>query len=79
VQTPQAFRAAPLLAAYRHAAETGFEGTDTAACLEHGRRHGVADDVVLRAIPGSARNLKVTYAADLPLADRLLADRTDAR
>lgn len=34
VQTPQAFAARPLLAAYRQAAEDGFAGTDTAACLE---------------------------------------------
>ena len=34
VQTPQAFRAADLLAAYRRADADGFEGTDTAACLE---------------------------------------------
>ena len=34
VQTPQAFRAAPLLAAYRSAAADGFEGTDTAATFE---------------------------------------------
>ena len=33
VQTPQAFRAEPLLAAYREAHEDGFEGTDTAACV----------------------------------------------
>ena len=34
VQTPQAFRAPELLAAYRRADAEGFEGTDTAACLE---------------------------------------------
>ena len=34
IQTPQIFAAAPLLDAYHRAAEVGFEGTDTAACLE---------------------------------------------
>ncbi len=38
---PQAFRAEPLLAAYRAADADGFEGTDTAACLE--RYAGPAD------------------------------------
>ena len=33
MQTPQAFRAPELLAAYRAAADDGFEGTDTAACV----------------------------------------------
>ena len=34
VQTPQGFRAQPLLAAYEKALEEGFVGTDTAACME---------------------------------------------
>src|SRR6266511_836084 len=34
IQTPQAFRAAPLLDAYEAAARDGFAGTDTAACIE---------------------------------------------
>ena len=34
VQTPQAFRAVPLLEAHRRAAEDGYESTDTAACFE---------------------------------------------
>ena len=33
VQTPQAFRAAVLLEAYRRADDDGFDGTDTAACV----------------------------------------------
>lgn len=66
VQTPQAFRAAPLLAAYRAAAVDGFAGTDTAACLE---RYA---DLPVRAVPGGATNLKVTYAEDLRTAEALL-------
>lgn len=66
VQTPQAFAARPLLDAYRRAAEEGFEGTDTAACVER-----YAADVAIAAVPGSAGNLKVTYPEDVALADRL--------
>ncbi len=66
VQTPQAFRAGPLLAAYRSAAVDGFDGTDTAACLE---RYG---DVAIVAVPSPPTNLKVTYPEDLALAAALL-------
>ena len=67
VQTPQAFRAGPLLAAYECAAEDGFTGTDTAACVE---RYG---GLRVHCLPGDPRNLKVTYPQDLFLAERLLA------
>lgn len=70
VQTPQAFRAAPLLAAYRAAADDGFEGTDTAACLERYR-----PDVAIHAVASSPANLKITYPEDLVLASRLNAAR----
>jgi 2-C-methyl-D-erythritol 4-phosphate cytidylyltransferase len=69
VQTPQAFRAAPLLSAYRQAAGGSFEGTDTASCVQS----FTATDV--RVFPGSSTNLKVTYAPDVQLAERLLQDR----
>lgn len=65
VQTPQAFRAAPLLAAYRQAAVDGFEGTDTASCLERYAALPIA------AVPGSAVNLKITFPEDVALADAL--------
>ena len=66
VQTPQAFRAAPLLQAYAAAERDGFTGTDTAACVT------TYTDLRLRAVEGEAANLKVTWAEDLPLAERLL-------
>ncbi|HET9501060.1 MAG TPA: IspD/TarI family cytidylyltransferase [Marmoricola sp.] len=69
VQTPQAFTAATLLAAYRDADLDGFTGTDTAACLE--RYAGVT----AHSVPGSVANLKVTFPEDLALAERLLARR----
>ncbi len=67
VQTPQAFRAAPLLEAYAAARAAGYQGTDTSACLE------AHSPVPVRTVPGHRHNLKVTYAGDLPLAERLLA------
>ncbi len=67
VQTPQAFRAGPLLAAYRQAAADGYEGTDTAATFER-----YADDLPVVAVPGSATNLKITFPEDVAVAERLL-------
>ncbi|MFC4787176.1 IspD/TarI family cytidylyltransferase [Nocardioides sp. MAHUQ-72] len=65
VQTPQAFRAAPLLDAYTRAAHDGFEGTDTAACLERYATLPVA------AVPSTPVNLKITFPEDVTLASRL--------
>ncbi len=62
VQTPQAFRAPDLLAAYRAAASDGFEGTDTAACI------AAYADVTVAAVPSTALNLKITFPEDVALA-----------
>ncbi len=70
VQTPQAFRAEPLLAAYTAARAEGFAGTDTASCFE---RYAGLDVVCL---PGAAGNIKITYAEDLLLAERLIGGST---
>ena len=67
VQTPQAFRAAPLLEAYSRAEVDGFVGTDTASCVER------YTDVAVRCVPGDAGNVKITFPEDLFLAERLLA------
>ena len=67
VQTPQAFRAAALCAAYAAAATDGYRGTDTASSLE------AYGGIAVRIVPGSRQNLKVTYRHDLALAERLLA------
>ncbi len=69
VQTPQAFRALPLLQAFRAADRDGFEGTDTSSCVE---RYA---DLTVRTFPGRLDNLKVTYPHDIALAERLLAER----
>lgn len=66
VQTPQAFRARPLLDAYRAADRVGFEGTDTSSCVE------AYGDIRVRTFPGEQCNIKVTYARDLTVAEHLL-------
>ena len=66
VQTPQTFRAADLLAAYRAAEADGFTGTDTASCVE---RYA---DLTIAAVPSSPANLKITFPHDLQLAERLV-------
>jgi 2-C-methyl-D-erythritol 4-phosphate cytidylyltransferase len=68
VQTPQAYRAAPLLAAYDRAAEAGFDAVDTAQTIE---RYG---DLEVALVPGDERNLKITFEADLARA-RAMAPR----
>lgn len=67
VQTPQAFRALPLLEAYRLAEADGFVGTDTASCME---RYA---DIEVWCVGGDAGNIKITFPEDLFLAERLLA------
>lgn len=68
VQTPQAFRAADLLAAYAQAAADGFDGTDTGATLER-----YASGVRIVAVPSTPLNLKVTFADDLGAVTTLLS------
>ncbi len=72
VQTPQAFRAQPLLRAYLAAAAEGFEGTDTSSCIER------YTDQQVRTFAGDESNMKVTYARDVAVAAQLL-NRADTR
>jgi 2-C-methyl-D-erythritol 4-phosphate cytidylyltransferase len=67
VQTPQAFRAAELLAAHRAADADGFEATDTAGCLAR------YTEIVIGAVESDAGNLKVTVADDFHVAEALSA------
>lgn len=69
VQTPQAFRAQLLSAAFDAAAADGAEGTDTAATVER-----YAPQVQIAAVPAPPENIKVTFAPDLALADALLRE-----
>ncbi|HWL65298.1 MAG TPA: 2-C-methyl-D-erythritol 4-phosphate cytidylyltransferase [Actinomycetota bacterium] len=64
-QTPAAFRTEVLKEAHRRAKEEGFVGTDEAQLIE---RYGGSVQIV----PGSRRNLKITWAEDFELADALL-------
>ena len=56
----------PLLQAYLAAAAEGFEGTDTSSCMQK------FTDVDRCTFPGAATNLKVTFAPDMAVAERLL-------
>ncbi len=69
VQTPQGFRARPLLAAYERAHLEGFAGTDTASCVQR------FSDLPVRWVPGDDRNIKITYAHDLAMADYAITGR----
>lgn len=69
VQTPQAFRAKPLLAAYLAAEEGGFDGTDTSSCIQQ------FTDVDVHVFAGARANLKVTFADDVEVAAHLLRDQ----
>lgn len=67
VQTPQGFRAQPLLAAYERSVKEGFIGTDTAACMEK-----YFPEVKIFAVPGDVLNFKITYPQDLAVAELLV-------
>ncbi len=67
IQTPQAFRYKVLDGALRRAREDGFYGTDEAALVER-TGHPVA------VVPGDRRNIKITTAADLKIAEAWLED-----
>lgn len=66
VQTPQAFRRALLVEAYRAAGEAGFTGTDDASYVER-----LGQPVCL--VPGERNNLKITVQEDLKMAEALLS------
>ena len=67
MQTPQAFRAAPLLEAYRRAEVDSREGVDTA---ETAARYS---DLTIRVVPGDPRNIKVTFVEDIFRAEEYAA------
>jgi 2-C-methyl-D-erythritol 4-phosphate cytidylyltransferase len=69
-QTPQAFDARLLLAAYDQSRVDGFEGTDTASSLE---RLGHT----IRAVYGGDENIKLTTPDDLLRAAAILRARSE--
>ncbi len=68
VQTPQIFRRDLLESAYRAVFEEGIEVTDEISAIER-----VGGQVAL--LPNESPNFKITYPADLPLAEFLLRQR----
>jgi 2-C-methyl-D-erythritol 4-phosphate cytidylyltransferase len=68
-QTPQGFPRALLERAHREARAAGIASTDDAMLVE---RLGAP----VRLVPGSARNVKVTTAEDLVLAELLLREES---
>jgi len=70
-QTPQGFRLSVISRAYQlAAADPGFAGM--AATDDCGVVRRYLPDVPIGAVPGSERNIKVTYAGDLDIAEALL-------
>lgn len=67
IQTPQTFRKAVLLQAYRHARESGFLGTDDASLVER-------DGGRVQVIEGSYRNIKITTGEDLLIGEAFLKE-----
>lgn len=68
VQTPQGFVPGLLLKAHQQALREGFRGTDDASLAE---RAGL----LVRMVPGSYGNLKLTTTEDLAFAEALLGKR----
>jgi 2-C-methyl-D-erythritol 4-phosphate cytidylyltransferase len=68
-QTPQVFRRELFIQAFERAAAESFEGTDCASLIErNGGRVAIVE--------GELSNFKVTFAADLERAERLIAERS---
>jgi 2-C-methyl-D-erythritol 4-phosphate cytidylyltransferase len=65
IHTPQIFKYSELMAAYRHAQEDSFQGTDDASLFERyiGR---------VKVVVGDYRNLKITTPEDIGVAEALL-------
>ncbi|MDM7943415.1 MAG: 2-C-methyl-D-erythritol 4-phosphate cytidylyltransferase [Hydrogenophaga sp.] len=69
-QTPQMFRLGALHAALKLAAPQGFSGvTDEASAMELAGHRPLL-------VPGSARNVKITYPDDFDLAEAIFRSRT---
>jgi 2-C-methyl-D-erythritol 4-phosphate cytidylyltransferase len=63
-QTPQCARLSLLRTGLQQAAREGLTGTDEAAILRHA-------GIPVRVVAGEVRNLKITYAHDLVLAEAM--------
>ena len=72
VQTPQAFRARPLLRAHRQATADGLQGMDTTTPVTR------YTDLVVKVVDGDADNIKVTFVEDLFAVEELAARWQDS-
>lgn len=70
-QTPQAFQLKLIKEAHQKARQDGFSGTDDASLVE---RLGT----VVKIIPGSRSNIKITDPEDLKLANAILRSGSEA-
>lgn len=71
VQTPQGFRLPTIAEAYRRAlADPAFRATDDCGVVMR-----YLPDVPIGIVMGNAHNLKLTYAADIPLFEYLLKEK----
>ena len=69
-QTPQMFRLGALIGALQARQADGFAGiTDEASAMEQAGHHPLL-------VPGSARNIKITYPEDFALAEAVLRSRS---
>jgi 2-C-methyl-D-erythritol 4-phosphate cytidylyltransferase len=67
-QTPQIFSTALLKRAFARAEADGFVGTDESSLVER------LEEVEVRVVAGSNRNIKITRPSDLDLAKHFLAE-----
>ncbi|HUB21256.1 MAG TPA: 2-C-methyl-D-erythritol 4-phosphate cytidylyltransferase [Streptosporangiaceae bacterium] len=73
-QTPQCFRLPVIVRAHElAAADPGFAPTDDCGVVLR-----YLPDVAVHIVPGSERNLKITYPQDLAVAEALLAEGASA-
>jgi 2-C-methyl-D-erythritol 4-phosphate cytidylyltransferase len=69
VQTPQSFVYDVIVRAHLNAARDGYTGTDDSALVER-------DGGLVGVVEGSRENIKVTYPADLRVAEAILRRRS---
>jgi 2-C-methyl-D-erythritol 4-phosphate cytidylyltransferase len=72
-QTPQVFRFDLLKRAFAQAGADGFHGTDESSLVER------LDEIEVRVVQGSDRNIKITRPADMDLARLFLSDEARER
>lgn len=68
IQTPQVFKRRLLIEAYEKAMNEGLVGTDDSSLVENA-------GVRVKVVKGDVRNIKLTYPADLRIAEQNIEDR----